>query len=71
MEISLSELPVNQRVTCGNRIGNKRRLNGAGNGVSIMERVLAGKYAPSRRLLEHMAAMVQGSLDIVSSTTRS
>lgn len=33
---------------------------GAGSGIPIMERVLSGKHAPSRRLLEHTAAMVRG-----------
>jgi len=33
---------------------------GAGAGVPIMERVLRGRYAPSRKLLEHTAAIVRG-----------
>lgn len=33
---------------------------GAGQGVPIMNRVLGGKYAPSRKLLEHTAAIVSG-----------
>ncbi|GAC1428818.1 MAG: DUF2075 domain-containing protein [Candidatus Velthaea sp.] len=33
---------------------------GSGGGVPIMERVLRGRYAPSRKLLEHTAAMVRG-----------
>ena len=33
---------------------------GAGNGVAVMDRALAGKHAPSRKLLEETAAMVRG-----------
>jgi DUF2075 family protein len=33
---------------------------GAGHGVPIMDKILAGKYAPTRNLLEHTAAMVAG-----------
>jgi len=36
------------------------RTVGAGAGVPIMARVLRGRYAPSRKLLEHTAAMVRG-----------
>jgi hypothetical protein len=33
---------------------------GGGRGVAVMDRALAGKHAPSRRLLEETAAMVRG-----------
>ena len=33
---------------------------GAGDGVAVMDRALAGKHAPSRKLLEETAAMIRG-----------
>ncbi|MDQ2866156.1 MAG: DUF2075 domain-containing protein, partial [Candidatus Eremiobacteraeota bacterium] len=33
---------------------------GGGKGMPVMERALSGKHAPSRKLLEHTAAMVKG-----------